>query len=208
MTNQSNTILLSTAYLPDLAYLSAVLNNQTIYIEHYEYFIKQTLRNRCNVLTSNGKQLLSIPLLKQADKELVKDKRISYAENWQQQHWRTITSSYKNSPYFEFFEDDLKPFYTNRFDLIIDYNTELLKTILHILRKPKTIVTTTEFVQTIENTIDLRDTAFQLKHNTVYQKNYYQVFEDKFNFTSELSCLDALFNVGLETIDLTMNYEL
>ena len=208
MSNQSNTILLSTAYLPDLAYLSAVLNADSIYIENHEYFIKQTFRNRCSILTSNGKQLLSIPLLKQADKELIKDKRISYSENWQQQHWRTITSSYKNSPYFEFFEDDLKPFYTNRFDLLIDYNTELLKIILHILRKQKIIVTTAEYIKIIENRIDLRDAAFQIKHHNVYQKNYYQVFEDKFNFTSELSCLDALFNVGLETIDLAMNYEL
>ncbi len=76
------------------------------------------------------------------------------------------------------------------------------------MRKQKTIITTSEFIKTIESTTDLRDTSFQLKHDNVYQKNYYQVFEDKFNFTSELSSLDALFNVGLETIDLAMNYEL
>lgn len=202
MISQSTSVILSTAYLPDLAYLSAVLNAESILIEQYEHFVKQTFRNRCSILTSNGKQLLSIPLLKQADKELIKDKRISYAENWQQQHWRTITSSYKNSPYFEFFEDDLKPFYTNRFDFLIDYNTELLKTILHILRKQKQIISTNTFVEQPENTIDLRHTNFQEQYADCYTKTYYQVFEDKFDFVPQLSCFDALFNVGLDTIDL------
>lgn len=202
METASVQIILSTAYLPDLAYLSAILNNNPIIIEYHENFTKQTFRNRCFVLTSNGKQLLSIPLVKQADKELIKDKRISYAENWQQQHWRTITSSYKRSPYFEFFEDDLKPFYTNRFDLLVDYNTELLKMILHILRKQKTLCSTTAFIEMPENTIDFRKTNFQEHYNHCYTKKYYQVFEDKFEFLPQLSCLDALFNVGLETIEL------
>ena len=126
-------ILLSTAYLPNIAYLSHVLSYQEIYIEQYEHFIKQTYRNRCELFSSNGKQILSIPLIKQADKELVKDKRISYAEDWQKQHWRAITSAYKNSPYFEYFEDDLKPFYETPYEFLLEYNTALLHTILIIV---------------------------------------------------------------------------
>jgi aspartyl/asparaginyl-tRNA synthetase len=133
-----STVLLSTAYLPNIKYLSQVLNHEIVVLEKCENFMKQTYRNRCEILTSNGKLSLTIPLVKQADKELISGKKISYAEDWQKQHWRAITSAYKNSPYFEFFEDEFKPFYENKYELLFDYNTQLLHTILHILRVKST----------------------------------------------------------------------
>lgn len=202
MSSTTKTILLSSAYLPDLTYLSEVLNADTIYIEQQEHFVKQTQRNRCDILTSNGKLTLSIPLLKSGEKELISNKRISYAENWQQQHWRSITSAYKSSPYFEFFEDEFKPFYNTKFDLLIDFNTKLLQTVLHILRIKKEILFTNEFVLNPIDSIDLREHPQSLLNNKINQTPYYQVFADKLGFIPQVSCMDALFNVGLETIDL------
>ncbi len=194
------TVLLSTAYLPNVHYLSQVINCDTIVIEKHENFVKQTYRNRCDIATASGKLSLSIPLIKQADKELISDKKISYAEDWQKQHWRTIVSAYKNSPYFEFFEDEFKPFYENQFEFLLDYNTQLLQTILHILRVKKQI----EFTQTFElnppQVIDLRNLS-DIEKIDVVVKSYYQVFADKIGFTPNVSCLDALFNIGLTTID-------
>lgn len=194
------TVLLSTAYLPNVHYLSQVINCDTIVIEKHENFVKQTYRNRCDIATASGKLSLSIPLIKQADKELISDKKISYAEDWQKQHWRTIVSAYKNSPYFEFFEDEFKPFYENQFEFLLDYNTQLLQTILHILRVKKQI----EFTQTFElnppQVIDLRNLS-DIEKIDVEVKSYYQVFADKIGFTPNVSCLDALFNIGLNTID-------
>ena len=192
-------ILLSTAYLPNIAYLSHVLSYQEIYIEQYEHFIKQTYRNRCELFSSNGKQILSIPLIKQADKELIKDKRISYAEDWQKQHWRAITSAYKNSPYFEYFEDDLKPFYETPYEFLLEYNTALLHTILHILRVKKTFQFTSQYESKSTHYIDLRDTNTLLNPNDY---RYYQVFANKHGFISNLSCLDSLFHIGLETKEI------
>lgn len=196
-----STVLLSTAYLPNVHYLSQVINCDTIVIEKHENFVKQTYRNRCDIVTANGKLSLSIPLIKQGDKELISDKKISYAEDWQKQHWRTIVSAYKNSPYFEFFEDEFKPFYENQFEFLLDYNTQLLQTVLHILRIKKQI----EFTQTFElnstQAIDLRALS-DIQKNDINVKPYYQVFADKFGFTPNVSCLDALFNVGLETKEL------
>ncbi len=197
--NKMNTVLLSTAYLPNITYLSQVLNHDVILIEKHEHFVKQTYRNRCEILTSNGKLSLSIPLVKQADKELISDKKISYAEDWQKQHWRAITSAYKNSPYFEFFEDEFKPFYENKYELLLDYNTQLLQKILHILRVKKQIEFTNQFDMSPVNSLDLRALSDLNNSENVNLKPYYQVFADKQGFTPNLSCLDALFNVGLET---------
>ncbi len=202
MTEIKNNILLSTAYLPDLTVLSKVLNADEIYIEKHEHFVKQTNRNRCDILTSNGKLTLSIPLLKSAEKELICNKGISYAENWQQQHWRSITSAYKSSPYFEFFEHEFSPFYTTKYELLIDFNTQLLLTILNILRIKKEIKFTTAFDLHPTNCLDLREYDQSLLNASSHKNPYYQVFSDKFDFTPKLSCIDALFNIGLETITI------
>lgn len=194
-----STVLLSTSYLPNISYLFQVLQHDVVILEKHENFVKQTYRNRCEILTSNGKLSLSIPLVKQADKELIAEKKISYAEDWQKQHWRAITSAYKNSPYFEFFEDEFKPFYENKYELLFDYNTQLLQTILHILRVKKQIEFTTQFDINLSNGMDLRTLSDLNNSDTISTKSYYQVFADKRGFTPNLSCLDALFNIGLET---------
>ena len=182
------TILLSTAYLPNILYLSHVINSDKIVLEKHEHFIKQTYRNRCEIVTSNGKLSLSIPLIKQADKEIISDKKISYSENWQRQHWRAITSAYKNSPYFEFFEDEFKPFYENEYEFLFDYNTQLLETILHILRLKKQIDFSQQFEFTNTNTIDFRSLSEINRAEIPTSKSYYQVFADKCGFQSNVSC--------------------
>ena len=196
------TVLLSTAYLPNILYLSHVINSDKIVLEKHEHFIKQTYRNRCEIVTSNGKLSLSIPLIKQADKEIISDKKISYSENWQKQHWRAITSAYKNSPYFEFFEDEFKPFYENEYEFLFEYNTQLLRTILHILRLKKQIDFSKQFEFTTTNKIDFRSLSEINSAEIPTLKPYYQVFADKCGFMPNVSCLDALFNIGLETLSL------
>ena len=195
-----STVLLSTAYLPNINYLSQVLKHDVVVLEKHEHFVKQTYRNRCEILTSNGKLSLSIPLVKQADKELITDKKISYAEDWQKQHWRAITSAYKNSPYFEFFEDELKKFYENKFEYLFDYNTQLLQTILHILRVEKQIEFTNEFELNPTDCIDLRALSDLNNSYDFISKSYYQVFAGKKGFIPNLSCIDAMFNIGLGTM--------
>ncbi|MBI3517751.1 MAG: WbqC family protein [Bacteroidetes bacterium] len=197
-----NSVLLSTAYLPDLAYLSQVVRYDTVLIENCEHYMKQTHRNRCDILSSAGALRLSIPLVQKSDKEIISQKRISYAEKWQHQHWRTITTAYKNSPYFEFFEHEFKPFYETEYEFLLQYNSELLKTILNILRIKKEITLTTEFELIPSHTNDLRKTNFQNTEDDISKVSYYQVFADKIGFTPRLSCIDALFHIGLETKEL------
>lgn len=196
------TILLSTAYLPPLNYLSNLIDAEQVVIEKQEHFVKQTYRNRCEILTANGKWSLSIPLVKQADKEIISQKRISYAEDWQKQHWRAITSAYKNSPYFEYFEDELRPFYETKYEFLFEYNTQLLKAILNILRIKKEISFTNLFEETPIGITDLRKLSEINNPDVSVMKPYYQVFADKTCFTPNLSCLDALFNIGLDVISL------
>ncbi len=192
-------ILVSTAYLPSVFYLKQILLHDTLLIEKQENYIKQTYRNRCDIVTAIGTMPLSIPLIKQSNKELIFEKKISYAENWQQQHWRTLVSAYKSSPYFEFFEHEFKSFYETQYEFLFDYNLQLLETILKILRVKKTIQFTETYELNPSNVIDYRALSELNQANIkIETKPYYQVFADKNGFKENVSCIDALFNIGLD----------
>ena len=111
-------VLLVTSYWPNLHYFFYVLNASIINIEQFDNYSKQSYRNRTQILSANGILNLSIPIKKNKSKKVVKSIEISYKEDWQKNHWRAITSAYKNSPYFDFFEEDLKVFYSNKYNLL------------------------------------------------------------------------------------------
>lgn len=200
-------VLLSTAYWPSLQYVFYVLNAGSVLIEQLENYQKQSYRNRTQILSANGVLDLSIPVQKSAPKELTKDIRISYTEHWQIRHWRAITSAYRNSPYFEYFEDDIAHFYSEKYELLLDYNLLQLRTVLKILKLRQDIGLTMDYVSSPADCVDLRERI----HPKISFENdaavagtlktgYYQTFGSRFGFTPNLSILDLLFNTGLESM--------
>lgn len=201
-------VLLSTAYWPNLHYFFYVLHAESVFIEKYEHYQKQSFRNRTQILSANGILNLSIPVINN-NKQLITDIEICYKENWQKNHWRAITSAYKNSPYFEFFEEDIKPFYSVQHKNLFEYNFLQLQLILKLLKKSKPIYFSDFYKIKIENQLDFRNLIHPKINiesdesiaNTI-NTSYYQTFSSKFDFTPNLSILDILFNTGLETIKI------
>ena len=102
-------ILVSTAYLPPVEYFSLISHADEIYVEREENYLKQSYRNRCYILSSHGRQLLSVPVyLGSQHKTPVKEIRIDYSKRWQQVHLRAITASYSSSPYFQFYFENIE----------------------------------------------------------------------------------------------------
>jgi hypothetical protein len=192
-------VLLSTAYLPSVFYLKQILQHEIIVLEKFEYFEKQTYRNRCDITNANGRLSLSIPLIKQKTKELIFEKKISYAEDWQKNHWRTLVSAYNNSPYFDFFQHEIKPLYHTQCEYLFEFNFQLIETILRILRIKKDIRFTQHYQPIHPDITDFRKTINMDSLKMPFEfKPYYQVFSNKIPFQKNLSCIDALFNIGLE----------
>ena len=208
-------VLLVTSYWPNLHYFFYVLNASIINIEQFDNYSKQSYRNRTQILSANGVLNLSIPIKKNKSEKVINSIEISYKEDWQKNHWRAITSAYKNSPYFDFFEEDLKVFYSNKYNLLIDYNTDQLKFIVKVLKQKKNIQLTKQYESNPESVIDLR-TIIHPKQSYLSDKlvankldqSYYQTFENKISFTPNLSILDLLFNKGLHTIDYLKSIDL
>ena len=187
--------LLPISYLGPVAYYSAILQSEEIFIETKEHFIKQSFRNRCTIMGANGTQTLTIPKeRKSSDKTLISDISISNQDNWQKSHWQSIVSAYNSSPFFEYYKDELLPFYNRKHNTLFDFNLKITKTILELMQVEKKLNLTSKFQKEC-NDLDLRSSKFILKN----QEEYQQVFCEKYSFIPNLSILDVLFNLGPET---------
>lgn len=189
--------LLSTAYLAPIEYYAILLQHPNCTIELHEHFVKQSIRNRCDIYGANGRlQLTSPKQRKGSDKTIIKEIQISYKQNWQKEHWNAIVSSYNSSPYFEYYKDELQPFFEQEEMLLIDFNCKLQAVILRLLQEEKDVKTTTEYLHQ-GNFSDLRNHKWNLEK----QEKYDQVFMEKHGFIPNLSIIDLLFNLGPESSD-------
>ena len=190
--------LFTTAYFPSISYMARFLKEDAPVIEVWETYHKQTYRNRCRVMTANGMESLSVPVVKvNGNHTMTKDMAISPIEPWQHIHSRCLESAYKASPYFDHYYDQLRPIFEGHFERLIDLNDAAMKAIFNMLKVDKEIVHTTDYVHEAEN--DLRETFNPKKQvDASLFPTYYQVFSEKYPFAPDLSVLDLIFNEGPE----------
>jgi hypothetical protein len=199
----ANKVLLSTSYLPPVSWMKAVIATGNIEIEAHETYPKQTYRNRCRIMTANGVLPLSIAVNKVNGKNTkTKDIEIFYGESWQRLHWRSIDAAYSNSPYYLYYKDELENFYTKKYRFLLDFNTELLQTILKLMKLSINIELSNEYIHDPADAIDLRQ-AFTPKMEVDIKdfSPYHQVFEDRNGFVADLSFIDLLFNEGPNAVE-------
>ena len=193
--------LFTTAYFPSISYMARFLAEDEPFVEIWETYHKQTYRNRCRVMTANGVESLSVPVVKvNGNHTMTKDMVISPIEPWQHIHSRCLESAYKASPYFDHYYDYLRPIFEGHFERLVDLNNAALKAVIKMLKANKEIVYTTDYVREAEN--DLRE-AFSPKKQVDASlfPAYYQVFSEKYPFAPDLSVLDLIFNMGPEAMD-------
>ena len=188
-----------TAYLPSIEYVSLFLKTEDASIELFETYQKQSCRTRTNVMTANGIQTLTIPVIKiNGNHTLTKDIEISYKESWQQVHLRCLESAYRKSAYFDYYFPYFEKIYKQKFNTLVELNDFCLKTILKIMKVKKDYSFTTDFERIAEEN-DYR-ISLSKGTNKIEMKPYYQVFADRHGFIPNLSIVDLLFNEGPNSI--------
>lgn len=191
-------MLVHPTYFSPITQYIAMFHSDVVVFEAHDNFQKQTYRNRCKIAGPNGMQQLTIPIIKTSGKTLTKDIRIDYKDDWQTNHFRSIQTAYRSSPFFEFYEDDIRPLYENKFEFLLDFNIECHQIICDSLDEKMPFTKSLNFE--IEPQIkDGRSFVIAKKEPTYNLKSYVQVFDDKFNFIANLSILDLLFNEGPNT---------
>ena len=197
-------LLLSTAYLAPVQYYAHLYAAQQIIEDHGEHYVKQTYRNRCYIATPSGPQALTLPIVRNgAAHAAVRDIQLSDHGNWQHLHWTALTSAYDSSPYFEYYADDFRPLYEQKFQFLVDFNTALEQTVLQLLSLDKDIQTTNCYVEATQGMTDMRNVispkAPQGADPHFIPQAYYQVFSQRTGFLPNLSIVDLLFNMGPES---------
>ena len=128
------TAYLSSAYLAPVEYYTKLLAYDKIFIEQHDHYMKQTYRNRCTITGPDGELTLSIPTVKpDTPKCPMKDIRISDHGNWRHLHWNAIESAYNNTPFFEYYKDDFRPFYEKKYEFLFDFNEELCRLVCELI---------------------------------------------------------------------------
>ena len=188
-----------TAYLPSIEYVSLFLKTEDASIEFFETYQKQSCRTRTNVMTANGVQTLTIPVIKtNGNHTLTKDIEISYKESWQQVHLRCLESAYRKSAYFDYYFPYFEKIYKQKFNTLVELNDFCLKTILKTMKVKKDYSFTTDFERIAEEN-DYR-ISLSKGTNKIEMKPYYQGFADRHGFIPNLSIVDLLFNEGPNSI--------
>ena len=199
MLNKS--ILLPTAYLGPIQYYAFLVKNKDCIIEHNEYFIKQSIRNRCNIYGANGKLVLTIPKKrKNYSKTIISKIRICYKEDWQKKHWTSIESAYNSSPFFQYYKHELHKLFFKKEEYLIVFNTKLQELILKLMNSEINLKKTSKY----ELSVEYDDKRNYNWNNTIHKK-YNQVFMQKHGFIKDLSIIDLLFNLGPQSIDYLKN---
>ena len=185
-------------YLPNINWLQNFAKHDSVFIEAEENFVKSTFRNRCEIAGSNGKQILTIPIIGGRDHhQLYKEVRISYTENWKKKHWQAIRSAYGSAPFFEFYAHKFQQVYEKQFEFLFEFNVELLKTTLSILKLNNNFQFTTEYKKESSEITDLLNAD-----KTTFTTKYYQVFEERNGFVVNLCALDLIFNEGNRSLEV------
>ena len=126
--------LLSTTYFGPVQWYQK-LNRHRCIIEQHDNFVKQTYRNRCVIASANGPQTLTVPIERyDGMKCAMRDIRISDHGNWRHLHWQALVSAYGETPFFEYYADDIRPFFEEcRWKYLLDFNLDITHTLCSLL---------------------------------------------------------------------------
>jgi hypothetical protein len=215
-----STALLQTTYFGPVQWYQKLHRYEHTLIEQYDSYQKQTFRNRCIIATANGLQALTVPVdthpvlgssVAESTKCLLKDVRISDHNQWRRVHWNALQSAYSESPFFEYYADDIRPFFEQKYDFLVDFNEAIRQKMCELIDIHPSVEYTQEFLppQEVSSTThhpiihDFRD-VISAKHpqpDADFEvKRYWQVFQHKHGFLPNLSILDLLFCMGPESV--------
>jgi hypothetical protein len=209
MQNSPESVILSTAYFPPIEYFAHIVSADDVLIEKHENYSKQSYRNRCNILSANGLLPLIIPVKKKSTaKTIIKDIKPDYSYKWQRLHRISLESAYRSAPFYEYYMDDIMPFFESRYTYLIDLNAAILDKFLEILYIKKRWNYTENFINEPQpGHADKRDSVHPKRKTAemdliAREVIYRQVFEDKTGFVPGLSVLDLVFNTGPDAAGL------
>lgn len=189
-------MVLPTAYFGPIAYFAALYHEPQVLIEAKEHYVKQSIRNRCTIGTNQGPQSLSYSVQKGNKLKMpITEVLLSDHGNWMHQHLYSLATYYGNSPFYEYYIDEIRDVMLRGHDgTLFGFNEALRKKICELIGFEPNIIYSTEWMGGVEQHI--------VEGQWIDKTPYYQVARigNDLPFMPNLSILDLLFNMGNESI--------
>lgn len=194
-------IIIHPSYFPSISHFVAIAQADLVTLEVEDNFQKQTNRNRMFIYSPNGIQLLNVPIKHTKERhQRIKEVKLETAFDWQKQHFKSLEAAYRTSPFFEYFEDDIRPIFEKQHTFLIDLNMETMAFASKCLGLKFNYDETSEYFHEVNDKADFRNLINGKKDTSVFEP-YTQVFGEKHGFINNLSILDLLFNEGRYALD-------
>ena len=198
-------------YFGPISWYSRLLRTENWRIDDTEHYVKQTTRNHCLIATANGVQKLTVPVEKPSRSEergtrieplLTREVRLSDHGKWRTEHWNAICTAYGESPFFDYYADDLRPFFERRdWEFLFDYDMAIFEKMLELVGIAPKGQGVQEFRSSGVQTIESSTLNSQLSTvNSQLGGTYWQVYQQRHGFLPDLSILDLLCCMGPEAI--------
>ena len=184
-------------YFPPVSWFAACMGESNILLEVNIPYRKQRLTTRTWIQTANGALALVIPVGRKHHQLHIRDKQISYQEKWMLAHWRSISFAYKNSPYFEYYQEELQPLFQTEVPLLCDHLCACLHTSFALLGWEVSLSLSPSISPPLPSQfVQSHDLSSHEITQRIGAYPYQQVFDP---FLPNLSILDVLFNLGPES---------
>jgi hypothetical protein len=190
--------IFSSAYLPPISFFVELLSSEINVLDVHENYQRKRYYNRANILSPQGMVSLSVPVIK--NKEKTEVKAVKYeASDWKNQHWKSIQSFYQNSPFFQYYKDEFKEILFTEYSTLHELNWRFIQFFIDKIDLSVALSQSEGYIA--HNPDNDLDTRFKILPNKHFYKflEYKQVFSEDIAFQSNLSILDALFNLGPQT---------
>lgn len=182
--------------------MSALVRSQDIVFEVCDNYQKQTLRNRTYIAHAQGTLGLFVPIKhnKTAGRQKTKDVLSESAFGWAANHWKSIQTAYRTAPFFEYYEDELADLFNSESIKLQEHNLKIIDRLMQLMGKELNYKKTQDY-QIDFSGKDWRSYGEQKRNSPLNFPHYIQVFQNNHAFIANCSVLDALFNLGPQTLE-------
>lgn len=194
-------MIFSPDFFPCIDYIRHLPVEGDVLVNTGGQYRKQSYHTRAYILGPHQVEVLHVPVKKFSNHELISNIEIDYSTAWNRKAWRTLQNIYRNSPYFEYFEDYIYKVFAKRYERLIDLNTDALTICLKLMGVNKTICLRDFSYYEYKNQF----ISFNAKNRGENAANLpFRVYTQNFGnkFEANLSILDLLFMKGTSSWEI------
>lgn len=133
-------------YYPRLETVALMMTAETFVLADTFQYSRQSFQNRTKMRNPEGWQWVSVPLKGGQHGLPIRDVRIRHVEGWQKKHWRAFTYNYRATPFFEFYEPELRAVFDQGWEHLADLTCATMRLTHRLFDLDTTMLRASEMV--------------------------------------------------------------